>query len=69
MVMSKSSDATVPCKPEYKSSSDGQRQGAIGHYASRMTAAFIRSGHIDSPEDAVKLFNDIVAGLDNSFYK
>lgn len=61
--------ASVGDRPIIKSSSDGQRQGAIGHYAARIVAARIVAGQIESEEEAVTSFHNLVAGIDAGFYK
>jgi hypothetical protein len=56
-------------KGTYKDNSAGQRQGAIGHYASRIVAAFVMSNRIETEEDAIVAFNKIVKGIEEGFGK
>ena len=52
---------------KYVDNSVGQRQGALGHYASRIVSAFVATGRIETEEQALEAFNRLVLGLDNSF--
>jgi len=56
-------------KPAYRDHSAGQREGAIGHYASRLVSAFIAAGTIDGPDTAVTMFHTIVSGINEKFGK
>lgn len=59
--------ATKPFVSKYKDNSAGQREGAIGHYASRITSALIASGHVQSIEEAIKTFKQLKVGIEENF--
>ena len=48
---------------------EGQRQGAIGHYASRLVHALIIAGQVNDEEQAVRSFNRLVSLLEKDFGK
>jgi hypothetical protein len=52
---------------KYVDNSAGQREGAIGHYASRLVVAFISIGKIETEEEAVKSFHRIKEGIEKDF--
>jgi hypothetical protein len=62
-------DKTFNGKTKYVDNSAGQRQGAIGHYASRIVSSFIVAGHVQTVEDAVIKFHVLVEGIESGFGK
>lgn len=69
MVMAKEESATFNRPGKYIDHSAGQRQGAIGHYASRIVSAMVLSGGIENEEAAVESFHKIVKGIEEGFGK
>lgn len=53
------STSTPTPKSTYVDHSKGQREGAIGHYASRITAAFIMAGLVTDEKTAASTFKKL----------
>lgn len=49
--------------------SKGQREGAIGHYVSRLVSSFVVLGKVDTEDDAIGMFNRLYSKLSETFGK
>lgn len=66
-VLSTGEKSPVPVTTFDKDRTNGQRQGAIGHFASRMVAALIMAGHVQDSDTALAEFNKLVDGISKDF--
>ena len=54
-------------KTSFVDNSKGQREGAIGHYASRLTAALITAGAVSDVKGALAAFTELKKGIEAEF--